>query len=240
VILWCSYCLKYLGESAPFSDYSISHGICPRCLADVRENTGRPSLEKIRELNSRFQLMDITNGAELDELIEEGSAIGMSAQDLMIGLIQPALYNAGEKWSNNELSVADEHRITATASTIIERLFQKFPNDNFRQASNPTVLLLCAEGNHHILGVRMLEFILVSAQVPCVTIYPGLPNRESKTLIASLRPPFVGISIALEEQLQSVNELAEMLREDSTTSGTRIVVGGMVGPVGLEPTTNGL
>ena len=89
-----------------------------------------------------------------------------------------------------------------------------------RQASEPAVLLLCALGNYHILGLRMLEFLLVTAQVPCFTIYPGIPNREAKTLITSLKPVFVGISIALKEQLDSVNELAEMLQTESCTSST--------------------
>jgi methanogenic corrinoid protein MtbC1 len=226
MILWCSYCLKYLGERAPFTDFSISHVICPECLAKVRGKSGEQDIESVRRINSRLQLMDFSSSAELGDLIEEGHAMGMTPQDLMIGLLQPVLHNVGEKWSRAELTVAEEHQVTAMVTTIVDQLFRRFSNDNMRQASEPDVLLLCALGNYHILGLRMLEFLLVTAQVPCFTIYPGIPNREAKTLITSLKPAFVGISIALKEQLDSVNELAEMLQTESRTSSTTIVVGG--------------
>lgn len=226
MILWCSYCLKYLGEKAPFTDFSISHGICPQCLAQVRQNSDRRDLDKVRRMSSRLLGMDFSSGRELDELIEEGHLMGMRPEDLMIGLLQPTLYNVGEKWSRNELTVAEEHRITAMVTTIMDGLFRRFLQGDLRQASDPAVLLLCAAGNYHILGLRMLEFLLVTARIPCFTIYPGIPNREAKALITSLKPAFVGISIALKEQLESVNALAEMLREETSTADTTIVVGG--------------
>ncbi len=227
MIIWCSYCLKYLGERAPFTDFSLSHGICPPCLGKVREKNEELKIEKLRGISHRLQSMSFLNTRELDGLIEEGTAIGMRPEDLMIGLLQPTLHSVGEKWSRNELSIAEEHRITALVTTIIEKLFQKFSSDEIRQASEPGVLLLCAPGNYHVLGVRMIEFLLVTSRVPCFAVYPGVPNREALALIESLKPPIGGISVAQEEQLESVSELAEMLQADAGMSGTRVVVGGM-------------
>ena len=38
MLRWCSYCQKYLGETAPLEDYRVSHGICQACEAVLEIN----------------------------------------------------------------------------------------------------------------------------------------------------------------------------------------------------------
>ena len=36
---WCSYCQTFIGESKPFEDFSLTHGICKYCLKSVKNHS---------------------------------------------------------------------------------------------------------------------------------------------------------------------------------------------------------
>ena len=30
---WCSYCQRFMGESAPYENFAITHGCCAKCIS---------------------------------------------------------------------------------------------------------------------------------------------------------------------------------------------------------------
>jgi len=47
VIVICGWCKELLGEKEPFEDVSITHGICPDCMAEelVKDQPGQEDKE---------------------------------------------------------------------------------------------------------------------------------------------------------------------------------------------------
>lgn len=35
MIVWCSYCQKFLKEKPPYDQFQVSHGVCPSCMANA-------------------------------------------------------------------------------------------------------------------------------------------------------------------------------------------------------------
>ena len=227
LIRWCAFCQKFYGFGEPIEKFSLTHGICPHCQA--AESAGSTPLYGRKEQQQFFEALSQAamefDFKKIDRLIDDGLGLGISAQDLLIRVLQPSLYEIGRLWETAKISVADEHRFTAVSTSIMELLFTKYPaTKTFRSAKNPKILLMLAEHNRHVLGLKMIEFLLAVNEIPTFALYPGLPPREVFTLCQEFKPSYVGISIALPQDLNSVVELRRLFDDAKQTTG--IIVGG--------------
>lgn len=235
MIRWCAYCQTYQGESAPFDDYGITHTICPACFARGAHRADDPEsgITAIRELFGR--LTSRPRQTSPAQLLAEGEKLGLSPVDLLVGVLQPVLYEVGERWSRGEASVADEHAISRAASVAVELLLESRPElVALRQARRPEVLLTCAPGNTHAVGLQLVEFFLLSEGVPVYTILPGLPADEIVELTRTLEPKALGISVAMPEQVASVCEIAKRVHALPDSHGPVVLVGGFAVRGGFE------
>jgi hypothetical protein len=46
MIIQCAWCLKMVGEKAPLSDRSVTHGICKECQQKMMKQAGMMELKK--------------------------------------------------------------------------------------------------------------------------------------------------------------------------------------------------
>jgi methanogenic corrinoid protein MtbC1 len=230
MICWCSYCQRFQGEKPLFDDYRVTHTLCDDCAA--KGGLDQPGLEKrLQPIVSLFdRLASAGRGGDLAaaaSLVEEGLGRGLQPQDLLVGLLQPVLYQLGSLWERGELSVAAEHRGTAVATAAMELVLARRPGAaGLRQTSRPRIVLANADGNYHVLGVRMVEFVLVSQGVPCFAVFPGLPSTEVYELALSLGAPFVGLSVAVPAQIAGVRALSRLLERVPAPRRPRLLVGG--------------
>jgi methanogenic corrinoid protein MtbC1 len=226
MIRWCSYCQRYLGEAPPFDDYAMTHGICDACFVSLDGGASFRGAERLVDYYGRLNLAG--QGGQLPSaaaVLDEGIALGLRPVDLLMGLVQPALYQVGESWSSGKITVASEHAFTAMASALLALVTYKYPDAHaYRQSCQPRVLLIAAEGNYHTLGLQLVELMLVLERIPTFTVYPGIPAAEAVQLWRAMRPPVVGFSLAEAGQLGQVREAADAILSDA--SPPRLVVGG--------------
>lgn len=229
MIRWCAYCQRYQGEVDPFDDYSVTHTICEPCEARAAYLSKEPpSLESIRHFLARMARIGTGPAPTAAELVAQGAALGLDPDDLLLGVVQPVLHRIGERWARGEATVAEEHRVTALCAAVIERIAEADPDvATLRQAERPEVLLVAAEGNHHTLGVQILEALLIRSRISTFTLYPGLPAEETVRLAGSLAPRVVAISAALPEQLGPALRVAERLADARPEERPLVVVGGL-------------
>lgn len=239
MIHWCCYCQQYMGEIPPFDDFSLSHGMCNDCGSkwNVEE---RAMVVKGRVLGLYYDKLReacfLGNWIQAKELVQEAQRTNISPLDLCLGMIQPFLYEVGCLWEKSKASVAEEHKLTSLCSSVIEMFFNMYPQlHHLRQSDRPSVLLANAEDNDHVLGIRMLEFVLMVYQIPTYTIFPGLPASEVFKLIQELKPPNVGISVALGIQMKSVRELLDLIGNLDPSLTPQVYVGGQSVHMGLHP-----
>jgi MerR family transcriptional regulator, light-induced transcriptional regulator len=90
-------------------------------------------------------------------LVEGRLGGGLEPSGVMTTLLSPALRSIGARWASGELTVADEHRATATAQRIIGRLGLQFGRPG---RSRGTVLLAAPAGDLHTLPVAMVADLL--------------------------------------------------------------------------------
>lgn len=231
MIKWCSYCQGYIGETRPFDQMAITHGICASCLASGAAQNGVHSAKTVR-LRDFFAAMrrSVRDGGipEASEWIDRGVKAGLKPAEMLIGVVQPALYEIGERWSRGEVTVSYEHRFSAFADALAILIYEKYPAlQANRQDARPDILLTCVDGNYHTLGIKFLEVMLLSKGYRTFTALPGLPARETAALAREMRCSAVGVSVSMLPQLKALRELSAELGAGGRKGSPRLIAGGM-------------
>lgn len=214
MLVWCSYCLAFRGEKPPLDDLAMSHGICEDCYrAYALERTDTDKIDALgrlqRNLKKAGEQGDV---AAIPALLEEGRAMGIRQVDMLVGLLAPLLWRIGQEWATGQRTVAQEHLFTEWSDDAIRAVGVANPGMLLSSRSDePRVLLANAEGNHHVLGLRMLSLWLAERGIPSRALTPGLPADEVAALVDELRPAAIGVSVSIADQLPSLQALVEQL-----------------------------
>jgi methanogenic corrinoid protein MtbC1 len=113
-------------------------------------------------LRKDFTRALLTGDAEAaDRAIRAAMDSGLTAAEIDMELIAPALFLVGEKWATGEISVADEH--LASEITLRVLALQRTVRLARRRRLNRRVLLLAPEGERHVIGLNMACDLLYAA-----------------------------------------------------------------------------
>lgn len=228
MIRWCAYCQRYQGDVEPLDDYSVTHTICEDCLAEGSLlRASPPSIKAIQAFFSRIARSGVEPMLTAAEVVAQGDALGLDPVDLLLGVVQPVLHQIGDRWARSEATIAEEHRVSALCSSVIQTMIARETDlAALRKAQPPAVLLVVAEGNQHTLGAQVLEVFLLHHHVPTYAVYPALPTHEIVALAQRLQPRVVAISAAMPEQIASASIVAEQLSALPPAERPLVVVGG--------------
>jgi len=210
MIRWCSYCQAFMGECAPYEVPTFTHGICTVC--DVQLEKGVPLKEDTQARRELFRRI-LRSGAEGDEsvfaeILSEAQQVGLKTDSLLVGMLQPVLYQAGLDWQAARMSVAAEHRLTQWC----ERVFALLPPA--RRSQPPLDLLIFqTPGNQHSVGPRFAARTLQARGLAVEALVPSLPLKEMAMLARETRPRFIGFSCAMNPDLAAAIGLISELRD---------------------------
>jgi hypothetical protein len=116
VFKWCSYRQRFIGEMDPADAYRISHGMCPKCASvedfELLENTTRSSVaEKL--IKSLFSAYSRNEFLDAKTFLFEAAEARITRTEILIGLLQPALYDIGEQWARAQIDPPKERSFIA-------------------------------------------------------------------------------------------------------------------------------
>lgn len=153
--------------------------------------------------------------------------LGITPLDLAFGIMQPLIYIEEECWSKRHSSMAESPQFISFCEATLPLLFQEFSQfKKLRQSRCPEVLLVNCKTNFHTLGIQIIELFLITQGVPCFTVYPGLPVREIFELVQFLRPRFLGVSVATNQQLEELSQLENLFLSRKIRHVPKMMVGG--------------
>lgn len=208
MIKWCSYCQAFLGEVPPLQSIELTHGACAACATrlttgDEVDDTLIGETGEVRDLMNRiFECAAHADESSIPTLLAEAAARHLPAISVLIGLLQPALYRAGNAWRDGCMSVAAEHRLTLWC----DRFFSQMPAQHPVKASLDLIIFMMP-GNPHTLGPRFAGHLLAARGISTQVIVPELPVREMVEEAERLRPRMIGISCALATSLPAADKL---------------------------------
>lgn len=121
------------------------------------------------------------------------------------GLLQPALEEVGRRWERDELTVADEHLVTALTEQVLTRVRR-------RAGSGPTAVVACTPGNEHRVGAAMVSDTLGMAGWNPMLLGARTPFEDLAALCAARDVGLIALSVGIEEELGLLSTQLERLR----------------------------
>jgi methanogenic corrinoid protein MtbC1 len=161
------------------------------------------------------------NRAVCQAITEDLRAGGVGLKGLYVNLFQRALYQVGELWEHNQVSVAVEHLATA----ITERLLTSVQAQVFSgQQRERSVVIACVADEYHQLGARMVADLAELRGWRGHFLGANTPLPDLRRLIEACRPTLVGLSLSIYSNLPALLRALDAL--EAAYPDLPILVGG--------------
>ena len=142
-------------------------------------------------------------------------------RDLYDNVITPALYEVGQLWEHNMISVAAEHLATAITEGILNEFYPEIIPHEY---NGKKVVLTCVTNEEHQVGIKMVADIFEIHGWESFFLGIGAPVSELKTFIEDIKPQCIAISLSVYFNHKI---LTEMINELSNTfPDIPVIVGG--------------
>ncbi|MDP1848522.1 MAG: diguanylate cyclase [Solirubrobacteraceae bacterium] len=168
-----------------------------------------------------------TSAAE--QVVDDALAAGLAPAVIQSLIIEPAMERIGRLWEANAITVADEHLATAVSQSVLVKLFDRLTVA--RPRSRERVLLAAVEGQHHVLGLRMIADVMEGAGFDVLYLGADVPVDALRRFAGEHRPSITGLAFAISVGVGVLAESIHAVHE--ACPGTRIMLGGRAVPAGL-------
>ncbi len=147
-------------------------------------------------------------------------------------VIAPAMVRIGELWQSRLIGVADEHLATSISQRSLIRVFETISANRDRGRSRERVLLAAVEGQHHVLGLRMVADVLEGAGFDVLYTGEDVPVESLRDAVAKHRPAVVGLAFGIASDVSCLADSLWAIHE--VAPETRVMLGGRAVPPGLR------
>lgn len=157
------------------------------------------------------------------ELVLDAAAQGVAVADLYEHVFQPCLREIGRLWQRNEISVAQEHLFTAATQMVMSQLYPRIFD---RPANGRSMVAVCANGELHEIGVRMVADMFEMAGWETTYVGASTPVAAVVKLLCEVRPDLLAVSATIAPNVANVAALIAAVRETPELAAVRVMVGG--------------
>ena len=127
-------------------------------------------------------------------IVKDLDASGVGLKDIYLHLFQRSLYEVGELWERQKISVAVEHLATA----ITERMLTIVQPQAFGGlARNRSIIIASVADEHHQVGARMIADLCELRGWRGYFLGAGTPLPDLLGLIEEKKPDLLGMSLSI-------------------------------------------
>ena len=216
--------VKYLGKASEVikDDIPVEYRENPKILSvlaaqnpeDIRKRE-EASRKSIKQLYKKLTDGDINSCVQIyDDYIKI-----FNSADFFDKILRPVMYQIGDEWANNKISIATEHVASNVAQTLVKIIMDKVTT-----FGNKKKILLCVPvGEEHHLGCDVIETFLTSKGYKIFNMGTSIPSESVLHFIEHNKPDLVMVSITLEDNLKAGQRLIKKIKDNFKVP---IVVGG--------------
>jgi methanogenic corrinoid protein MtbC1 len=139
-----------------------------------------------------FDALMRADPVDATEALEEALDSGFEPIEVLDEVMTPAMHEVGRQWENGTIGIAEEHMASSVANRMLTRFAPLLITAPAH--SRPRVLLACAQGERHVLGLQMACDVLQGAGYAIKHAGADLPAHALLTYAERDRPALVGIS----------------------------------------------
>ena len=216
--------VKYLGKASEVvkDDIPIEYRDNPKILSvlasynpkDVkkREESTKKSKERLYKKLTEGNIEDCV------KIYQEYTKI-FNPADFFDKILKQVMYDIGEDWASNKISLGTEHVASNVAQTLVKIIM-----DSVSGLSNKKKILICVPvGEEHHLGCDVLETYLSIKGFKVYNMGTSMPTESIINFIENNRPDIVFISITLPDNILAGQRLVRKISDECKIP---ILVGG--------------
>jgi methanogenic corrinoid protein MtbC1 len=155
------------------------------------------------------------------KVVSELLADEIDILELYVQLFQRAMYEVGELWESNRISVAVEHLATA----ITESLFAlAYPTIFGAEHIGKTAVISCGVNEYHQIGGKMVADVFELYGWDGYFLGANTPVEDLLHFISERNPDVLGLSLSIDTNVPAMRETIERVRGEYPRLD--IIVGG--------------
>ena len=135
-------------------------------------------------------------------------------QRFVLDTLTPLNRAIGDAWMRGELEVFEEHLYTEQLQVALRTAINAFP----RQTGTPRVLLTTFPGEHHGVGLLMVEALLVPEAAQCISLGVQTPLEDIRRAALAHKAHLVALSFSAAFPVRQASDgLATLRRQLPST-----------------------
>jgi methanogenic corrinoid protein MtbC1 len=134
---------------------------------------------------------------------------GITLYDLYLNLFQRTMYQVGELWEQNRISVAVEHLATAITESLLTLVY---PLIFSAEHVGRKAVVSCVAGEYHQLGGKMAADVFELNGWDGYFLGANTPPEELLKLIQEKKPDVLGLSLSIYFNMEHLTGVLEMVR----------------------------
>lgn len=127
-------------------------------------------------------------------MVESLLQSGIDVETLYVSLFQKSLYEVGELWASNQISVATEHLASIITEDLIRLAYPHIVRDS---SCGKRILVSCAANEHHQIGGRIIADLCECRGWDTMFLGANTPTEDMLKLLEQERPDLVGLSVTV-------------------------------------------
>jgi MerR family transcriptional regulator, light-induced transcriptional regulator len=194
-----------VGEAIRFSDQQFAQILAEQPIA--RNGRGESGAQATAEVE---RLLSLIRSHKIEQLRHELRRITavIGARRFVVEIAAALAETVGIAWAMGELSIYQEHLMTAALSTHLRGLLQIQQG-----AVGPKILLTTLPREQHGLGLEMAALMASMSGASVETLGPDSPTSEIAQAAAALHAQVVGLSVSVAAARSAATAHVEWLAE---------------------------
>jgi methanogenic corrinoid protein MtbC1 len=135
----------------------------------------------------------------------------VTVKELYENVITKALYDVGELWEFNKISVATEHLASAIVEAVLNELYFKIIS---KGKNNKTVIVSCVENEFHQIGIKMIADVFEMNGWNTLFLGANTPTQELINFAKITKPDIIAISLSIYFHLPVLENMIQMIRTE--------------------------
>jgi len=154
--------------------------------------------------------------------VRDAVADGLDVQSAYVSVLLPAQREIGRLWHANEITVAEEHLVSAAtrqAMAVLLHTSEQQPD------CGGTLVAACVPGNAHDIGIRAMADLFQLAGWRTIYLGADVPKKDLPATVEFFQADLMLLGSTLSTQIQPAADVIRAIR-DSVERPVKVMVGG--------------
>jgi MerR family transcriptional regulator, light-induced transcriptional regulator len=158
-------------------------------------------------------------------MVDNWQACGITLESVFLDILAPTARRLGEAWDEDTLSFAEVTIGLGRLQELLRELSPIFENHREPASASRRILVIQAPGEHHTLGLAMIESFFRRAGWDVVN-GASLPKEEVLSIVRTQWVDVIGYSKSCDTLLEALASDITSLRRASCNKNITVMVGG--------------